>query len=180
MKDMGKEKKVQLWHVVLGLVIVLCGIGIALPHFFRAKMSGPATPGASTIRTINTAEVTYATNYEKIGYAPNLIVLGPVNTSDCGPEHACLLDNVVSCPEGIGQGWCVKTGYRYNIQTSSSEPPYKDYWVTATPIEADPSLKNYCSAEDAVIRIESAAPLKRPYTRAECLALPPLSNDYPP
>ncbi|HZS26735.1 MAG TPA: hypothetical protein VFB76_05865 [Candidatus Angelobacter sp.] len=107
-------------------------------------MSGPSTPHASNLRTINTAEVTYATNYEKIGFAPNLPVLGPAPTTrDCGPEHACLLDNVVACPDGIGQGWCVKSGYRYNVQSSSTEPPYKDYWITATPIKADPKLKNY-------------------------------------
>src|SRR5215467_14157798 len=145
MKNMGNEKRVQRWQVVVGLTMVLFGIVILLPNFLRTKMSVPSTPWAPTIRTINTAEITYATSYEKTGYAPNLAILGPAEKGECGPEHACLLDNVLACPNGIGQGWCVKSGYRFNIQTSSSGPPYEDYCVTATPIEANPKLKNYCS-----------------------------------
>lgn len=181
---MSAKAKALFLKIVPGIVVVLIVLGVLIPNLHRSRMTAdPPLGGAGewNVLTINTAEVTYATFYEKIGYAPNLAVLGPAPTTrDCGAEHACLLDNVVACPGGIGRGWCVKSGYRYNIQSSSSEPPYKDYWVTATPIQADPKLKNYCSTEDAVIRIEPGASLKRPYTRDECLAVPPDPNGYHP
>jgi len=171
--------------IVLGAVAILLALAmVALPNLLRSRMTAdPASPAAAGVWyvcTINTSQVMYFTTYEKVGYAPNLAVLGPAENGQCNPEHACLLDSVIACPQGTDQEWCTKGLYRYNVQSSSTEPPYKDYWVTATPIKASPNLKNYCSTEDAVIRIESGTPLKRPYTRDECLAVPPDPNGYHP
>ena len=164
----------KLKKTFIGIAVamaVLISLAIVIPNLQRSRMSGPSA-GASTVRSINTAQITYATTYPKIGYAPNLAVLGPAESGNCDSSHACLLDLVTACPQGIGEGWCVKDFYRYNIQTSSTEPPYRDYWITATPIRPDPTGRNYCSASDAVIRSEQAAPLSRPYTLEDCQALP--------
>ena len=176
----------KLEKTTLGMgiaVVILLGAAIVVPNLFRAKMAADPPPygqGAWFVRTINTSQVTYSINFEQIGYAPGLAALGPASAGECGPEHACLLDGKLGCARGVGQQWCAYEGYRFNLQSSSTKPPYRDYWVTATPIEANPKLKNYCSAEDAVIHIESAAPLRRPYTRAECLAIPPDPDGYYP
>src|SRR5438477_2344272 len=106
-----------VWKMIGGLLVVFVALAIIIPNLFRAKMSGFQTPGASTLRTINTSEITYATNYPKIGFAPNLVVLGPAESGNCDSSHACLIDNVVACATGVGQGWCVKSGYRFNLQT---------------------------------------------------------------
>jgi hypothetical protein len=180
---MSAKAKTPFLKIVLGIVVVLLALVILVPNILRSRMTGDPPPGGAggwNVRSINTAEITYAMNFEKVGYAPDLAVLGPAGTRECSPEHACLLDFKLACPEGIGNGWCVKDGYRFNIQSSSKQPPYKDYWVTATPIEANPKLKNYCSTEDAVIHRESAAPLKQPYRREECLAVSPDPNGYHP
>ncbi|MCU1333785.1 MAG: putative Pilin, type [Candidatus Angelobacter sp.] len=163
------KKIIRGTAVTLGILVALA---IIIPNVQRARMSQGGNPGASMLRTINTSEVMYAANYEKVGYAPNLGILGPANRGEeCGRSHACLLNSVTSCPEGTGQGWCVKDSYRYNIQSNFTEPPYRDYWATATPIRPNKNLKNYCSGPDAVIRSQHAAPLSRPYTLAECLGL---------
>jgi hypothetical protein len=172
--------------IALGMVVVSLALAVLIPNLLRSRMTAdPATPAAAarmTVNSINLAEITYATNYEKIGYAPTLAVLGPAGAGECSPEHACLLDAKLACSEGSGQGWCAYDGYRFNIQTSSSEPPYKEYWVTATPMQVSPKLRNYCSTsiDDAAIHMESAAPLRCPYTREECLALPTDANGYHP
>lgn len=154
-------------------IVILLALAIIIPNVQRSQISDGGNPGAATLRTINTSEVTYATNYEKIGFAPHLSVLGPADKGDCGPEHACLLEPAVACLEGNDQGWCVKGAYRFNLQSTSTEPPYRDYWATATPIRPYPNSMNFCSGSDAVIRMERAAPLARPYTLDECLALKP-------
>lgn len=164
-----------LLKVVLGIVVGLLAFAVVIPNFFRARMTAdpPAYgQGAWYVRTINTSQITYETNFEQIGYAPSLATLGSASARECGPDHACLLDAKLGCAEGVGQGWCVYVGYRFNVQSSSTKPPYKDYWITATPIEANPKLMNYCSLSDAVVRFEKAAPLSRPYTLEECQALP--------
>jgi hypothetical protein len=153
-------------------VIAILLIVVAILNLRKGQMSLPSTPGASTIRTINTSEVTFATDYPAVGYAANLPMLGPADSGTCDSSHACLLDNVVACAAGMGKGWCSKGLYRYNVQSSSSVPPYKDYWVTATPIEARPGRRSYCSYSDAVMRSEPGVSRSHPYTLEECRDLP--------
>ena len=176
---MAATGKSLTWKIVGVLILVSVAVAIIIPCLFRAKMTADPPlygQGAWYLRTINTSQITYETNFEQIGYAPSLAALGSVSAGECGPDHACLLDAKLGCAEGVGQGWCVYVGYRFNVQSSSAKPPYKDYWITATPIEANPKLKNYCSLSDAVVRFEKAAPLSRPYTLEECESLPALVN----
>jgi len=146
-------------------------IVVALAIVISNVLKGLDTKDDSTFRTVHIAEETFAHTYPEIGYARNLTVLGN-GRPPCTPSHACLLDNVLACPEGTRAGWCSRGGYRYNVQSNSNRPPYKDYWLTATPIERDPKLKNYCMGSDGRVRVGGSQPLKGPYTLEECLALP--------
>jgi hypothetical protein len=126
---------------------------------------------------LNTAQVTYSSTYPDQEYAPDLATLGPgfpassIDNCHATPAPACLVDSKIGCSNGTALGWCADGVYRYNLQTSSPAPPYKNYWITATPLKADPENKNYCSASDAVLRSESGPPRSLPYTLEECLAL---------
>jgi hypothetical protein len=166
--------------IILGAIAVLLALAVVVPNLLRSRMTADPPPGATGawyVRTINTAQVIYATMYEKAGYAPNLSRLGGWPEGPCGPEHACLLDRVLGCPEGTGLGWCSYGLYRYNIQSGSSEPPYKDYWVTATPLDPNSELRTYCStSSDPVPRSIKIAPLTTPFTLEECLAVPYLPD----
>ena len=159
---MTKRKK------IFGVVGVLLVLTIILLSTFK----GPTTRHASVIRAIHTAEATYYTTYPSVGYAPNLLALGPAPSGNCDSAHDCLLDNVVACPSSTGQGWCMKTLYRYNVQSSSTKPPYKDYWVTATPVDASSKLRSYCSLSNTEVRSEQVPSLSNPYTLKECRSLP--------
>jgi len=174
---MTERKKIFI-GVAVATVAVL-PVVLPMPNSLRSQIPpGHGAQPSGTIRSLITTEVTYLVTYPKMGYAPNLATLGPdvADGAQCrpSPEHACLFD--FGCPTGVGTAWCVKGEYLYNIQTSSSEPPYKDYWITATPVRGNPELMNYCSLSDAVLRYEKAAPLSRPYTIEECESLPKLAN----
>lgn len=169
------------WRIALGCAVVSLALGF-LSNMLMQQTSMITLP-PSTLRAIATAEATFRRDYPGMGYAPKLSALGPPSRdrTRCSPQHACLLDSLVACSGGSGTGWCEKSGYRYNVQSSSPQPPYKDYWVTATPIRPQqPGSKNFCESEDGQIRSESAAPLNRPYMRAECLAVPPDPDGYHP
>jgi hypothetical protein len=175
---MSQRKK--LFAGAAAAVAMLFVLAVAIPNWQRSRMTGcPATPaaaGAMNVRSIITSQITYATMYPRQGYARNLAVMGSdgPDYAQCHPrpDRACLLDQKVGCPSGTGTAWCVAGSYRFNVQSSSSEPPYKDYWITATPVRADPELKNLCSGPDAVVRHEGGSPLSQPYsTLEECLAM---------
>jgi hypothetical protein len=177
----------ELKKIFIGLAVamaVLLALVIVIPNLQRSRMSGSPTPGASMVRTLNTSQIVYSTTYPDQGDAPNLAVLGShiPDYSQCHPTqtHACLVDAKVACPSGIGTIWCSNGLYRYNIQSSSTESPYKDYWITATPVQANRKFRNYCSLSDAVMRSEEGAPLSRPYTLEECQALSYDPGSYHP
>jgi hypothetical protein len=121
----------------------------------------------SSLRTINTAEVSYATNYPSQGYAPNLSAMGP---GACDSSHACLIDGALGC----GGEWCKKLEYRFTIVSSSKTVPFGDYTATATPVDANNGTRNFCANADAVIRVQTGPPLAKPLTASECSAWPPV------
>src|SRR4051812_25990432 len=126
---MTTVKKAMLGAGVAGTILI--ATAIMIPNLLRSRMSDIGNPGARMVSVINTSQIMYSTTYERVGYAPNLAALGPAGGA-CNAMHACLLDSSVACPQGKGLEWCTYGSYRFNVQSSSTEPPYKDYWVTAT------------------------------------------------
>jgi len=177
-------RRLRLVAIVIGSLEVLLLAAVVAPNFFRARMTDGQAPGARTVRTLATSQITYSSTYPDQGYAPNLATLGPdrLDFENCHPTptHACLIDPKVGCGNGTGLEWCADNVYRYNIQSSSLAPPYKDYWITATPLEAGPKRKNFCMTSDAVLRSELGPQRSRPYTLSECEKLQIDSSAYVP
>jgi hypothetical protein len=119
-----------------GLAIVVATL--AIPNLMRARMSANEAGAAATVRTVNTAEITYSVTYPKRGYAPTLAALGPGRGGDCSdsnvtPSHACLLDSAAGNADCTAGKWCEKGGYRYSIRGVCLQTNCRAYVVTATP-----------------------------------------------
>jgi prepilin-type N-terminal cleavage/methylation domain-containing protein len=150
---MRKEKGFSLIELLIVVAIILIIVAIAIPSLLRAKMSANDSSAASTIRTLNTAQVTYAANYPTVGYSPNLKSLGPSAAAPaCDKTAACLIDNVLACPSATG---CPKSGYNYFMvgAASSASGFVGDYAASASPIVVNSTgTNNFCSTADAVVR----------------------------
>jgi type IV pilus assembly protein PilA len=146
---MRKQKGFSLIELLIVVAIILIIAAIAIPNLLRARISANEAAGASTVRTINTAEVTYSTTY--IGFAPSLTMLGPAAV-DCTiasvvtAANACLIDGV------LGNTPFTKGAFKYNITSSTATAPVPDYLVTATTLGSGVAKKDYCSNPDAVVR----------------------------
>jgi len=73
---------------------ILVGAAIAIPNLLRARIAANESSAAATIRTVDTAEITYSSTYPERGYARDLASLGP---DPRGPnlhstDHASMLD----------------------------------------------------------------------------------------
>jgi hypothetical protein len=158
----------------------LIGAAVAIPNLMRSRTGTNESAAASTVRTVNTAEVVYSTVYPNKGYAPSLAAMGPPPGSDCSDNndrtaaHACLLDGVLGNAGCAPGKWCTKGGYRFSVRGICVQARCRNYVVTATPLSKDTGAKSFCAEADAVIRTHTGTPLELPLTVAECRTWKPI------
>jgi len=174
-----------LTGLILGYVSIISTIliiaAIAIPNLLRSKISANESAAASTVRTINTSQVSYSTTYPEHGYARDLATLGTGPSGSCNgegtAEHACLLDNILAGTQCTAGQWCSKAGYKYNVSAvCDSGGLCSSYVITATPIIfGSTGRKSFCATSDAVVRFRYDEPRSTPLTADECAEWPPIS-----
>jgi type II secretory pathway pseudopilin PulG len=160
--------------------LILIIAAIAIPNLLRSRIAANEAAAASTVRTINTSQITYSTEYPDHGYASDLATLGPGPGGSCSTgtaQHACLLDSIVGGPRCTAGQWCAKGGYNFTVSAvCDSAGVCSNYVITATPlVSGSTGRKSFCSTSDAIVRMSARGTLDAPPTADECAEWSPVS-----
>lgn len=124
------ERGFSLVELLIVVAVILIIAAIAIPNLLRSKMAANESSAVGSLRTINTAEVTYSTEYPNAGYTTTLAELGGAIPCTAAPANACLLDPVVANAVGAGTA---KSGYFFTIGGLSGNVPNTTYTFTGLP-----------------------------------------------
>lgn len=156
--------------------IVMVAAAIAIPNLIRARTAANEASAVGKLRTVNTAQVTYARAFPQLGFAPDLASLGPPpgNSGKTSSAHFGLLDSTLAAPGCTGTNWCTSSGYRFMVKPVCGMGRCINFVAVATPDASSTGMRNFCSTADGVIRYQIGTPLSGPPALAECKSWAPI------
>jgi prepilin-type N-terminal cleavage/methylation domain-containing protein len=148
---MKKQKGFSLIELLIVVAIILIIAAIAIPNLLRSRMAANEASAVGSLRSLNTAEVTYQTTYQNVGFTTTLANLGGAAAACTGAAtstSACLVDAVLAA----GQ----KSGYNFALAGGSGTTPNVTYTITATPITVGQTgQRMFFTDQSGVIRADA-------------------------
>ena len=129
----NKQKGFSLIELLIVVAIILIIAAIAIPNLLRSKMAANEASAVGSMRTLNTAAVTYSTTYG--GYPSALSKLGPATPATS--TSADLVDSVLS--GGTKSGY----SFSWSAGTPDGSGNIQSYNISASPITAGTTGQRY-------------------------------------
>ena len=142
----GSNSKVRgfsLIELLIVVAVILIIAAIAIPNLLQAKMSANESAAAASMHAITTANIAYSTANPLVGFAPNLVALGP--TPGAGYIDSALASGT-------------KSGYTFTYAPDANVPS-TSYTLNADPVTRGVTgRRSFVTTEMNVIHYNGTGP----------------------
>ena len=174
-----KQKGFSLIELLIVVAIILIIAAIAIPNLLRSRMAANEASAVGSIRTMNTAAISYNSTYGN-GFPANITQIGTTGTVAVSCDNAELIDSVLTLK--------LKSGYKFDILPGATAVAAKPtgcsvagntdgYGAIASPASIGTTgQRSFCTDASGVIRYDPTGAVPT-LTNALCaVALSPLGN----
>jgi type IV pilus assembly protein PilA len=155
------QKGFSLIELLVVVAIILIVAAIAIPNLLQARVIANEASAVASLRTVNTAMITYIDNYPTVGFAPTLAALGGTSCTPPDQTSACLIDTLLAA--GTKNG--------YSFASTGIGSPAGAYFAVGSPISGGGN-RSFCTTEDGVIHYDPTGNVIPDHD--SCIALTPL------
>lgn len=149
------SKGFSLIELLIVVAIILIIAAIAIPNLLRSRIAANQASAVGSLRTLNTAEITYSSTYNQ-GFTAALQYLAPMPSggNPCSTA-AGLIDSVLSGAGGT-LNTSSKSGYSFVYSPGAATAGYINFYLfNASPITLSTGTNYYYTDETGVIRQNS-------------------------
>jgi prepilin-type N-terminal cleavage/methylation domain-containing protein len=137
----SKQRGFSLIELLIVVAIILIIAAIAIPNLLKSKMAANEASAVGSLRTINTAEITYSSGCPGVGYSSSLGELQSGSNCAVGTN---LIDAVLSTG--------TKSGFSFTY-TAATTVPSTTYTDSAKPVTYQTTgQRSFFTDQSGVIR----------------------------
>jgi prepilin-type N-terminal cleavage/methylation domain-containing protein len=147
----------SLIELLIVVAIILIIAAIAIPNLLRSRIAANQASAVGSLRTLNTAEVTYSSTYN-VGFSSMLSYLAPPAAgSSPNSTAAGLIDEVLAGAASTTANTSSKSGYNFTYMPGVTDTTGRlnTYSVIAVPVSNSTGTNYYYTDQSGVLRQNS-------------------------